>query len=394
MPSLPKRRISRAPALLPLAGVLAVSCAGAAGAGRVAPDSAVVTRRTVEDVFLLTGELQAVRSDELTSPRIEGGRLQVKWLAEDGSEVAAGEAVAELDNSQVAQSLEDKRLRLIQSEIALEGRDASLEAEASQKRLELVKAETEVAKARIEAAVPVELRSRKEWNEKQQALRRGEAALQKAELALGTFDTSSKADVEVLRIARDKAAREVQAAERSLQQLSLAAPRAGIVMLGRNPMEDRPLQVGDNIWGGLRVVSIPDLQQMEVLAYLPEVDDGRIAPGQSARVVLETELGRSFRGRVEEVAAVAQDARFAGGFKVRVSLAETDPRVMRPGLSARVEVVRRVFAGALSAPRTAFEWADGRWRLRGGGEVRVAACLPLECIVESGLSEGQRVRVR
>jgi multidrug efflux pump subunit AcrA (membrane-fusion protein) len=395
MPSFPTRRPSCALALVPLAGALLVSCAGAGAAGpRREPDTVRVARRDIEDVFLLTGELQAVRSEELTAPRVEGNRVQVKWLVEDGSEVAAGEPVAELDNSQVAQSLEDRRLRLIQAEIALEGREASLQAEASQKRLDLVKAETEVAKARIEAAVPVELRSRKEWNDKQQALRRGEAALQKAELAMRTFDASSKADVEVLRIARDKAAREVQVAERSLQQLSLAAPRAGIAMLGRNPMEDRPLQVGDNIWGGLRVVSIPDLQQMEVLAYLPEVDDGRVRPGLSARVVLETDLDRSFRGRVEEVAAVAQDARFAGGFKVRVSLEETDPRVMRPGLSARVEVVRRVFAGALSAPRSAFVWADGRWRLRNGADVKVATCLPLECVVESGLSEGQIVRVR
>src|SRR5262245_56414040 len=135
---------------------------------------------------------------------------------------------------------------------------------------------------------------------------------------------------------------------------------------------------------------------MEILAYLPEVDDGRVKPGQSARVVLEADLGRCFKGKVEEVAAVAQDARFLGGFKVRISLDETDPKVMRPGLSARAEVVRRTFENALVVAREAVERGPkGYVARRPGGaaplEVRVAACLPRECVIEQGLDEGSRV---
>ncbi len=358
--------------------------------------TAVVARSTVEDVFLLTGELQAVRSDELTVPRLEGGRVQVKWVAEDGSEVEAGDTVAELDNTQVAQSLEEKRLRLTQAQISLEQREASLEAEGSQKRLELEKAKIEGEKARIEAAVPVELRSRKEWHEKQQVLLRAEAALQKAQSALATFEESYGSDLKVMRIARDKAAREVLAAEGSLKQLAMIAPRRGIVIVGRSPQEDRPLQVGDNMWPGFRVASIPDLGSMEILAYLPEVDDGRVVVGQGARVVLEADLTRCFKGKVEEVAAVAQDARFLGGFKVRISLEETDAKVMRPGLSARVEVVRRTFQNALVVPREAvLRGVKGYLARRPGSAaplpVRVAACLPRECVIEQGLLEGSRV---
>jgi multidrug efflux pump subunit AcrA (membrane-fusion protein) len=385
--------------LTALLGAVAAACTPVAGSSRQDETTATVTRRTVEDVFLLTGELAAVRSTELTVPRVEGGRVQIKWLAEDGSEVDAGQTIAELDNTQVAQSLEDKRLRLAQAQIALDGREASLGAEASQKRFELEKAETEVEKARIEAAVPVELRARKEWNDKQQALRKAEADLEKARLALAAFEQASSADVDVLRIARDKAARDVRAAEQSLQQLSLVAPKKGVVIIGRSNMEDRPIQVGDNIWPGWRVASIPDLNAMEVVAFLPEVDDGRVDKGQKARVVLETDLGRVFDGCVEQVAVVAQDARFAGGFKVRVSLAETDPRIMRPGLSARVEVVRRVFENARVLPRRAVTRKHGKAFVRRVGaselsEIKVTTCLPLDCVVDSGLTDGERVALR
>lgn len=380
--------------------VLVAAAAAASACRHAAPASAgrtdVVARKTVEDVFLLTGELQAVRSEELTVPRVEGFRVQVKWLVEDGAEVGAGESVADLDTSQVAQGLEEKRLRATEAQIALEGREASLAAEASQKRFDLDKADTDVEKARIEAAIPVELRSRKEWNEKQQVLRKAQADLEKARLAVTAFAQSSRADVAVLRIAADKAARDLHSAEESLGRLSLKAPRAGIAILGRAPNEDRPLQVGDTLWPGLRVVSLPDLETMEVVALLPAVDDGRVAPGQPARVVLDTDLARAFRGRVEEVSAVAQAGREEGGFQVRISLEETDRAVMRPGLSARVEVVRGRLEGALMVPRGAVERLDQRARVRSVDrnalvEVRLGRCLPLDCVVEEGLKEGERV---
>jgi hypothetical protein len=68
---------------------------------------------------------------------------------------------------------------------------------------------------------------------------------------------------------------------------------------------------------------------------------------------------------------------------------------MRPGLSVRVEVVRGTWERALSVPRGAVRFEkDGPVVKRGGGEVakvRLAACTPVECVVESGLAEGDRV---
>jgi HlyD family secretion protein len=392
--SSPGRARSRTLACVLAAGLAQGACNGAAGARAV--EFARVERRDIEDVFLLTGELQAVRSEELTVPRNDTGRVQIKWVAEDGSEVEANQPVCELDNTQVAQSLEERRLRLTQAQIALEGRESSLAAETSQKRFELEHAETEAQKAAIQAAVPAELQARKDWNEKQQALRRTESERAKARLGLQAFEQSSQADVEVLRIARDKAARDVSAAQESLSQLSLVAPKAGIVMLRNPPNEDRPVQAGDTLWPGWRVISIPDLSAMELVAVLPEVDDGRVMPGQKTRVALETDLARSFAGHVIEVAAVAQDARYAGGFRVRIALDQPDPALMRPGLSARVEVVRRVFERALVVPRRAVVRTGNQTSVRRAGRdglaaVRVAACLPLDCVIESGLEEGDRV---
>jgi HlyD family secretion protein len=140
----------------------------------------------------------------------------------------------------------------------------------------------------------------------------------------------------------------------------------------------------------------------EIQAALAEADYGRIAPGMIARCVLDTYPDRVFDGRVEEVGSVSRESGGRGwfssaakpGFPVRVSLASSDP-LMRPGLSVRVEVVRSTWSKALSVPRGAVRFEkDGPVVRRGGGEtarVKLAACTPLECVVESGLVEGDRV---
>jgi len=78
-----------------------------------------------------------------------------------------------------------------------------------------------------------------------------------------------------------------------------------------------------------------------------------------------------------------------------VSLAVTDP-IMRPGLSVRVEVVRAAWPNALALPRHALRFEKDRTvvvrkGLTGRSVVRVAGCTPVECAVESGLEEGDRV---
>jgi len=106
-----------------------------------------------------------------------------------------------------------------------------------------------------------------------------------------------------------------------------------------------------------------------------------------------------FAGRVAEVGSVAAEAFQNGpftaraGFPVRVALERTDP-LMRPGLSVRIEVVRRSWAKALSVPRGAVRFEkDGPVARRGGSRVplKLATCTPTECVVESGLSEGDGV---
>jgi len=177
----------------------AASCRTASGSNASAPaGEARAVRRPVEDVFLLTGELRAVRSASIVAPRSEGP-LQIRWMVEDGTEVAEGERVLEFDAARVIQNIEERRLRLRQAENERESRERTLAAEGDRKRVAVDKAEVEAEKARVDAAVPRELRSAVEWRKMQALLLEKQAELQKARLDLQAFQTSSRSDLEVLR---------------------------------------------------------------------------------------------------------------------------------------------------------------------------------------------------
>jgi HlyD family secretion protein len=387
-----------------LATVLAALLAGVspacAPAGASSRDEAVAVG-PLEDVFLLTGELKAVRSAEIGVPRTETGQVQITWLAEDGADVKEGDRVLEFEGTSAQATLEERRNRLKTAQIELETRERALASEREQKMSAVDKALVEADKARIDAAVPRELRSSLDWRKMQAALQDREAALEKARLELQSLRVSGQADLTGLRAAEEKARRAAETAERVLQAVSIHAPRSGIFIVAQHwrGNEERKLQAGDTVFQGMPVASIPDVSEVEVSAALSPVDHGQVAAGMKARVVLDTWPDRVVEGRVEEVGAVAPEGRFrSSGFPVRVSLAATDAAVMRPGLSARVEVVRRSWARALLVPRHAVRFeADGRVLVRRAGraepgEVTLEGCGPLACAVASGLAEGDRVR--
>jgi HlyD family secretion protein len=388
-----------------LAGVLGACSGSRADTGAPAAGGELrVARKPVEDVFLLTGDLRAVRSVSVNTPRGEG-ELQIRWMAEDGSEVEEGDRLVEFDASRLIQTIEERRLKLRQAENDRESRERSAAAEAERKRVVVDKAEVEVEKARIDAVVPRELRPAVEWRKLQATWQEKKAALEKARLEREANAVSSRSEIATARATEDKARREVAAAEKALASTSLVAPKAGIFLVGNfwqwGPEGPRKLQPGDTVWSGYTVGTIPDPSEMEVQAALAESDHGRVAPGMKARCVLDTYPGRVFEGRVEEVGSVARESGrgwFSSatrpGFPVRVSLARTDP-LMRPGLSVRVEVVRAAWESALSVPRGAVRFEkEGPVVRRAGGAVaklRLATCTPVECVVESGLEEGDRV---
>jgi multidrug efflux pump subunit AcrA (membrane-fusion protein) len=148
------------------------------------------------------------------------------------------------------------------------------------------------------------------------------------------------------------------------------------------------------------VASIPDLSSMQVEARLSDVDDRKIAPGMRALCVLDTYLDEIFEGEVIEIEPIAKEQGRESrrrAFRVVIRLQRTDPERMRPGMSVRAEVLPPPREEVLLVPRGALDFSGEtvRARLANGSwvDVLLGPCGAVQCVVEEGLDEGQRVRV-
>lgn len=357
-----------------------------------------VRRGTFRREMVLSGELEAARGEVLAVPPMPSWQTAIKWIAEDGTFVKAGDRVVELDNAALTTDLESKRQSAMQAAQELQQKEAEWTADLEQKILDVDKKNADLEKARIEARVPREVVSGHAFEEKANALRRAEVEHAKALDVLRARRTAIDAERRNLQLNIDKTRREIATAEQAIEALVLRAPRDGILVVRDHPWEGRKFQAGDAAIVAFPLATIPDLSSIRVTAALADVDDGKIAVGMPADVTLDGYSDVTFKGRITAISAVAQESRRASlrrNFEVLVAFDALDPNRMRPGLSARVVVLRDVKNAALLAPRAALELSGRtpRARLESGKlkEVKLGPCNAQDCVVVSGLEEGERL---
>src|SRR5688500_468130 len=351
----------------------------------------------VNDV-LLSGELEAARGDSLAVPPLPNWQTAIKWLAEDGATVKAGEPVAELDNSALTADLEQKRQTAMQAAQELRQREGEWEADLEQKQLEVEKKKAEVEKTRLQTLVPKDLQSQRKYEADELAFKKATVEHEKALDVLRSRRVAVEAERQnvLLRIAQ--AERDIARAEAGISALVLRAPKDGIVVI-RDHWQGRKLQIGDTVFVGFPIAMLPDLSSIRLKASLADVDDGKIDPGMPVTVTLDGYPDVNYTGRIASISAVAQESRrqsLRRHFDVFIDLDRLDPERMRPGLSARVIVRRESLPNALLVPRAALDFSGKTPRARTlSGElvdVKLGSCNAQDCVVSSGLEEGAKLR--
>lgn len=376
----------------------AVPAPGAGGV--VAPASVAVTRGDFERRLPLTGEIDAVSAVEMKVPRVPNGKVPLRFLIQEGAEIRAGDVVAELDTTSFVQEMKDRALQLSQAEIDLERQISQNGVVEADRALEVERKRAVVLRAEVDADVPEGILPKRDFLEKQLTLTRARVDLEKAEDALRAQRIAAASDIKIKRIALEKLRRAVRAAEESIATLTLRAPAGGTVLVSDHPEERRKLQEGDDVFMGMTVVRVTSSAARRVRAWLSDVDDGKIAPGMKATVVLDAHPDRSFTGVVKEISPVARtpgDPRAQRRvFTVGVDLDEADAVVLRPGLSARVEVLTKIRPKALLAPRYAIDWTSEGPRVQLDDGARTAidldGCNREVCVVTGGIDGAARLR--
>jgi len=311
----------------------------------VSPDQQVMATVTV------TGELQSANSRYFGPPAIADiWNYTISFMAPDGVEIAAGRPVLGFNTQELQTQLRDKNNQLNEKRKELDRTRIIAKEQLAELSLGVEEAEADLDKARLKADIPANLLAARDYRENQLLLERAELELALRTEVLARERIIQATEVEILE--REIAVLKVDADrfENSINSMTIMAPSAGVVIHVRDRRNNK-MAVGDNVWGGRRVIEFPDMAQLEAHVEIPERESARIRVGQQVRFTMDAAPEKDFIGEITSLASVIHTRSTNQPDKVfdaTVKLLNPDPDIMRPGMNINAVILLETTANEVA----------------------------------------------
>ncbi len=321
--------------------------------------------------------------------------------------VTVGQLVLELDPideernvSKAKVSLSSSKARLSQSQQNLSIAESNLETGRRKANVTLetakVRAIDERAKAdRMKQLYEQKLAGQEEYETAETAAVNAEAAVETAQIQLEELDIDEaalelkKQDVNLAKADVESQQINLEIAVQRLDDTKVYAPIDGIVT-------ERFVQTGQIIssgisttGGGTAILTLSDLSRIFILASVDESDIGNVVTGQKTVITADAYPGKGFEGVVERISPKGVNTSNVVTFEVRIEVTSENKSLLRPEMTANVEIIIAEKEDALIVPVGAISRIQGKYSVSvlkadGGTETRP---------VEIGISNGVQMEI-
>ena len=368
------------------------------------PEWIEVQRQDFLSIVAATGVLEAEQSVSIGPPLLQDHwDYKIVRMAEEGSEVRAGDFLLAFDPTEVDKRLREEKTSLLKAQeeyektktskgleienIKVELEEARVQRQKSQNRLMHARAldsDLKVQRAKFEAELN---QDRAEFLEKK----------------LDSVRRNVELELKLLKKREELHQNRMGANQRALDSLTITAPVPGVVIYEKDWRNEK-WRVGSQVHRMEKVMALPDLEKLVVEATVAELDAGRVRIDQPATVKLDAIPNRSFNGRITRVGNIFRPASSDRPVKVldiEVELEEVHIQQMRPGMAARVRLIVDRFEDVLLVPLSSVQVENGRhfvWVKSENSpekrEIHIRHNNGIVGVVDSGLGEGVKVASR
>jgi HlyD family secretion protein len=323
----------------------------------VEPRSHEVLQGRLQKILLLDGELRAVRSHAIFASTSE--EAKITYLPPEGSIVKPGDRLVELDSGTILEKIKDAEEKIVAADNEIVKTQSAQEGVLREMEVELSRMWLTYEQARVKADVPQDLVARREYQENQLAREKARTEYENQLSKIAQKKKEQAAELQVKTIEKEKLQVQLNKIKNNLDGMNIKAPSEGMVIYTDHWNERRKLQIGDVVWGGLPIVRLPDLREMEVVAQVNEVDGPKVSVGQRAKIVLDSFPTVEISASVREISQTAIKASWMAKAKIFVvvfSLDKTLTEIMKPGMSARISLPIAESEPGLLVPRSAVKF--------------------------------------
>jgi HlyD family secretion protein len=363
---------------------------------------AVVEEKAFVRKVTLAGQLEAVESISVTTPSVSRQwAYTITTLVPEGAVIRPGDLLLEFDPDELERELATLEEQREEARIEIALKEAELESRRQDLLLTLANAEKNLKIAELWAQVDPQLVPQADAEKYSFDLEKAQTEVNKALEQRSSLDETAGTELEIAELKFKEADLRLRRVLSDLEQLTVRAPSAGMVIHEENPQTGRKIQKGDTLFRGWPIIRLPDLRQIKVIAHAYEQEFQLLRVGMPVEVILDAVPGRILEGRVTNLPLSAKPKVFRSllkTFPVEITLRESDPTIMRPGMTARAVIPLELGSG-LVVPRTALNLdsrGDAFLVSEPGGQVVPAKILQANetsALIEAPVKPGDRVRI-
>lgn len=348
-----------------------------------------------------TGELAAVNATSFIMPRY--GRywykMKIIGLLEHGSKVNSGDSVLQLDPSPIQKfiiekegDLEIQKGNLEKSIVQSNNRKSELKASLRTEQASFDLKKLELEQYRFESDVAKKI---KELEFKQAEIRLNKV---KRNIELNEIISENELDIQKIKVYRIN--EEVNNSYNVLTKLTVRTPIPGIFQVATRNRKGDFVKIGDELYVGNLLGTVPDLTWMKVRTVVNEADFMKVFIGQEVNVRLDALSDIPFKGQISYISKLCHPVDNKSRqkiFDVEVTIKVSDER-LKPGMTVSCEYLCAQLNDVLSVPAQCVESIDGKhfiYLKKGANfekmEVKAGPSNNAYVVIEGDFKKGQKL---
>lgn len=268
-------------------------------------------------------------------------QFKIEYLAKENALLKEGDIVVRFDGQRLKNDLIGRKSQLdaavkqaekqlltdeaTKQDLVLDVAEAKKNQEIAQRKVEITDAsrsDIEKRKQQAEFEIASEL-----YTQAQQKLRQHEQTM------------LVNQEVQNAKVANNEA--RVRIIQESLDKLVIRAPKEGMVIYQKDWEDNKPA-VGETVYMGRTLVSLPSLDKLAVKVEFDESDTAKVSVGQTVKVLLDAHPEKPFSGKISSLGQAYRNKsqnNLKVVFDAWVELDELAMDIMRPGMKAKVELL-------------------------------------------------------
>ncbi|HCF94678.1 MAG: HlyD family efflux transporter periplasmic adaptor subunit [Verrucomicrobiota bacterium] len=359
------------------------------------------------------GNLEIARNElriqELTNDaNLKQAELDLRFAKMDLQKYLEGDALLERDQLELAvekakvalEKAEDKYRRMPE----LRDKEFVSAFEVREAEIALKEAQSNLNAAEKELEVWLEYTHPRQQQDFESKVDLADRALERTQKECESLIAGKENEIR----ARDKnvntISERVDIIKEELENMNLLAPQPGLVVYGdpNRPWERDRIQVGADTYNGQILITLPDVSRMMMRASVNEVNINKVVENQPVEVIVDAIPDLALKGKVTKVAQLAASQGWRQSevkeYNVEISIDSHPPDILKPGMSARAEILIDSLPDALYVPIEAIHERGGKhycYVLERGKpvqrQVQIGVSNDDDVVVIAGLEEGQEV---